>query len=112
MTDAAAMLPADLVSMFDLAPVSLWLEDYSGLKQLFDRWRAEGVRDLHAHLEADPRRVRECMAQYKVLQVNQQTLALFAADTQAALLPTCPACSATTWATRSAMSCRSSGRAG
>lgn len=29
--------------MFELAPVSLWLEDYSALKQLFEAWRAEGA---------------------------------------------------------------------
>ncbi|RZI78450.1 MAG: diguanylate cyclase [Variovorax sp.] len=71
--------------MFDLAPVSLWLEDYSGLKTLFDRWRAEGVTDLAAHLDADMDRVRECMAQFRILRVNQQTLALFAAPDQDAL---------------------------
>ncbi|RYZ12787.1 MAG: diguanylate cyclase [Comamonadaceae bacterium] len=72
--------------MFDLAPVSLWLEDYGGLKRLFDRWRAEGVEDLLAHLDADPARVRECIAQYRVLRVNQRTLAMFGAPDQATLL--------------------------
>ena len=33
----------DYEHMFELAPVSLWLEDYSALRQLFTRWRAEGV---------------------------------------------------------------------
>lgn len=37
---------ADFEHMFELAPVSLWLEDYSGLKQLFDRWRAEGYQSV------------------------------------------------------------------
>jgi diguanylate cyclase (GGDEF)-like protein len=78
--------PADLESMFDLAPVSLWLEDYSGLKQLFDRWRAEGVTDLAAWLDEDPARVGECTAQFKVVQVNQHTLTLFGAGSQDHLL--------------------------
>ena len=30
----------DDAEMFDLAPVSLWLEDYSGIRQLFEEWRA------------------------------------------------------------------------
>ncbi|MEO5735966.1 MAG: histidine kinase, partial [Variovorax sp.] len=77
---------ADLESMFDLAPVSLWLEDYSALKQLFDQWREEGVTDLAAHLDGDVERVRQCMARLKVLQVNQHTLALFAAESQDVLL--------------------------
>jgi diguanylate cyclase (GGDEF)-like protein len=76
----------DLESMFDLAPVSLWLEDYSGLKRLFDQWRAEGVEDVAAHLRAEPQRVRDCMARLQVLRVNQRTLDLFAAATQEELV--------------------------
>ena len=48
--------------MFELAPVSLWLEDYSALKQLFEAWRAEGVRDLREHLEGHPKRAAQCAA--------------------------------------------------
>ncbi len=76
----------DLDAMFDLAPVSLWLEDYSRLKQLFDEWRAEGVQDLTAYLAEEPSRVRECLATYQVLRVNQATLNLFAASSQDELL--------------------------
>jgi len=72
--------------MFDLAPVSLWVEDYSAVKQLFDSWRDEGVTDLRAHLAQDPSRVRQCSAAFKVLQVNRRTLELFAADSQDTLL--------------------------
>jgi len=76
----------DLDAMFELAPVSLWLEDYSGLQRLFAQWRSEGVDDLRAHLEADPARVRACMAQYRILRVNQATLDLLAAPSQEVLL--------------------------
>ncbi len=79
-------LSADLESMFDLSPVSLWLEDYSALKDLFDEWRAAGVTDLAAHLAADPARIRDCMARFKVLRVNQHTLTLFGAQSQEELL--------------------------
>jgi diguanylate cyclase (GGDEF)-like protein len=72
--------------MFDLAPVSLWLEDYSELKRKLDGWRAEGVTDLVAYLGEDPQRVSDCMALLKVLRVNQHTLKLFAADSQQTLL--------------------------
>lgn len=69
----------DFEHMFELAPVSLWLEDYSALKQLFERWRAEGVTDIRAHFDENPARLRECTASLKVLRVNQRTLGLFAA---------------------------------
>lgn len=76
----------DFEHMFDLAPVSLWLEDFSGLKRLFDGWRAEGVIDLRAHLAADPKRLHECTASLQVLRVNQRTLDLFAASSAEALI--------------------------
>lgn len=77
---------ADFEHMFDLAPVSLWLEDYSALKRLFDAWRAEGVTDLLAHFAEDPARIRQCTASLKVLSVNRRTLSLFAASSQSELL--------------------------
>ena len=76
----------DFEAMFDLAPVSLWLEDFSGLHQLFDRWHSEGVEDLGAHLRAEPSRIAECMGMLQVLRVNDTTLKLFAASTQAELV--------------------------
>jgi diguanylate cyclase (GGDEF)-like protein len=66
--------------MFELAPVSLWLEDYSALKALFQRWRDEGVTDLRAHFEADPSRAKQCSACIRLIKVNRKTLALFGAD--------------------------------
>ena len=73
-------------ALFDLAPVSLWLEDYSALRQLFDRWRAAGVRDLRSFLQQQPERVRECSAAYRVLRVNRRTLELFSAPDQQTLI--------------------------
>lgn len=69
----------DDAEMFDLAPVSLWLEDYSALKALFAEWRAAGVTDLRAHLLADPSRVKACSERLRVLKVNRKTLSLFGA---------------------------------
>ncbi len=76
----------DFELLFDSAPISLWLEDYSLLKNLFDQWRAEGVTDLEAHLRADPGRVEACAACYRVLRVNRQTLTVFAARSQQELI--------------------------
>ncbi len=65
--------------IFDLAPVSLWLEDYSGVKALFDGWRRAGVTSLRDHLTGHPERVKECASRIRVLQVNRKTLSLFGA---------------------------------
>ncbi|CAH1653285.1 sensor domain-containing diguanylate cyclase [Chelatococcus asaccharovorans] len=70
----------DDTEMFELAPVSLWLEDYSGLRQIFDAWRASGVTDLRAHLLADLDRVRQCSGSIRIIKVNRKTLSLFEAS--------------------------------
>lgn len=76
----------DDAEMFDLAPVSLWLEDYGGIRQLFEEWRAEGVTDLAGHLHADPSRIKACSERIRVLKVNARTLTLFEATDLAELV--------------------------
>ena len=63
----------DFEHMFEMAPVSLWLEDFSALKLLFDSWRADGVTDLRAHLSVHPELFPQCAAALKILKVNQRT---------------------------------------
>ncbi len=65
--------------MFDLAPVSLWLEDYSALRSLFEAWRRDGVVRLAPFLHQDPARVTACSDAIRVLRVNQRTLDLYQA---------------------------------
>ncbi|APW43427.1 sensor domain-containing diguanylate cyclase [Rhodoferax saidenbachensis] len=83
---APATSGADFEQLFESAPISLWLEDYSALKSLFDSWRAQGVTDLEAHLRASPERAQQCSRCYQVLKVNQKTLQVFAAESQQELL--------------------------
>lgn len=80
-----ASTPSDDESMFELAPVSLWLEDFSGVRALFERWRARGVRDIRAHLLEHPQCVQDYGAVIRVLKVNRRTLQLLAAPDQATL---------------------------
>lgn len=74
--------PADFEHLFESAPISLWLEDYSALKTLFDSWRAEGILDFASYLRASPERLAQCSACLKVIKVNQKTLQVFAANSQ------------------------------
>ncbi|MBB5392179.1 MULTISPECIES: sensor domain-containing diguanylate cyclase [unclassified Herbaspirillum] len=73
----ASRNPAQALSeqeTFDLTPVSLWKEDYSGMKRLFDEWRAQGVTDLQAYLKEDITRAQACARQIRVVDVNRRTL--------------------------------------
>ncbi len=72
--------------LFDYAPMSLWLEDYSALKSLFDTWRAQGVVYLRPYLYQAPERAQQCARCYQVLRVNRKTLQVFAATSQQELL--------------------------
>ncbi len=85
MTELPARLSASTPDLevsggiFDLAPVSLWIEDYSGVKALFDAWRRAGVTSVRDHLTGHPERVKECASRIRLLQVNRKTLNLFKA---------------------------------
>lgn len=72
--------------MFELAPLPLWLEDFSRVKILLDGWRAAGVSDLKAYLQANPALVREAALSIRVIAVNQKTVELFEADDAADLI--------------------------
>ncbi len=87
---APIALQSDDAQMFESAPISLWLEDYSALRTLFDRWRSQGVSDLAAHLSQDPGHLKLCAASLKVLKVNQKTLQVFSASSQQELVARLP----------------------
>ncbi len=78
--------PDDDATMFDLAPVSLWIEDFSAVKALFEQLQAEGVGDITAFLAANPDRVRQCSERIRILKVNRKTLSLFGARDLAHLM--------------------------
>jgi diguanylate cyclase (GGDEF)-like protein len=71
---------------FEIMPASLWLIDSSGLKRLFDLWRAQGVTDLRAWFTSDPARVLACYNQLAVLRVNRHTLTMLGAADLSQLL--------------------------
>lgn len=75
----------DFEHMFEIAPVSLWLEDYSDVRRLLMQWRDQGVVDVEAHLRENRECVRAYGAGIRLLRVNQRTLELFAAPDQATL---------------------------
>lgn len=65
--------------IFELAPIAMWIEDFSGVKAQFDAWRRDGVEDLRSFLMADRSRVAECSSKIGILKVNAKTLELFEA---------------------------------
>ena len=68
--------------MFENSPISLWEEDFSGVKQILDSLRQEGVTDFRSYLESHPEVVANCTEQVEILDVNKATLLLFGAKTK------------------------------
>ena len=73
-------------SLFEYAPVSLWEEDYSGIKQFLDSLRASGVVDFARYLDQHPQEIENGMRRIKVNHVNRETLKMFGAASAAELL--------------------------
>lgn len=66
--------------IFNLAPIAMWIEDFSEVKTLFDQWRAEGVTDIRSFLAQDRDLIVSCSTRIRILDVNAKTLELFEAD--------------------------------
>ena len=75
-----------LITLFEYAPISLWEQDFSGIKRLFDELRRVGIESLALYLDGHPAFLDECMRQIKVLNINQKTVSLFKAESKPALL--------------------------
>lgn len=69
------------LSIFNLAPMAMWIQDFSAVKKIFQQWQDEGIEDLEQYLLEDPERLQPCLRVIKTIQVNQSTLELYdAAD--------------------------------
>ena len=73
-------------SLFEYAPISLWEEDYSGIKNFFDELRASGVTDLNKYLDQHPEEIDNNLRRIKVTHVNRETLNMFGAKSEMELL--------------------------
>ena len=74
--------------LFEHSPISLWVEDYAGIKRLFASLRAQGivdVGDFARHIRTNPDFVGVCIASIRVIDVNRRTLELFRAPSKETL---------------------------
>jgi len=73
-------------SVFEDSPISLWEEDFSGVKAYLDRLRQDGVTDFREYFEKHPEAVTHCGTLVKVVDVNTATLTLYGARSKGELL--------------------------
>lgn len=62
--------------VFENSPISIWEEDFSGVKALFDTLRKAGVTDVGAHFGKHPEVLAQCVEQTRIVNVNQAAVAL------------------------------------
>lgn len=67
------------LSIFNLSPTAMWIQDFSAVKKIFQQWTAQGIQDLEHYLLEDPERLQPCLEKIKTIQVNQSTLELYEA---------------------------------
>lgn len=57
--------------LFEHAPVSIWEEDFSGVRRYLEELRQAGVTDFFAYFSAHPEAVARSAAQVKIVDVNR-----------------------------------------
>ncbi|MEP6896770.1 MAG: histidine kinase, partial [Chloroflexota bacterium] len=73
-------------SLFEQAPISLWEQDYSGIKKFLDELRANGVVDFEKYLNEHSEKIDNSIDLITVTHVNLETLNMFGAESEAELL--------------------------
>ena len=73
-------------TIFENSPVSIWEEDFSDVKTLFDHLRSEGVKNLDSHFDDHPELIRQCTELSRIINVNHATLILHKAANKEVLL--------------------------
>ena len=72
--------------IFQTAGVSIWEEDFSQVKAALDDLKAQGVRDFSQYLAAHPEFIQQAISMVKIIDVNDATVKLFAAQSKDELL--------------------------
>lgn len=72
--------------VFENSPVSIWEENFSGVKAFMDGLREEGVIDMEAYLVQHPETPRKYADLVKIVDVNQAALTLHEAASKNELL--------------------------
>jgi signal transduction histidine kinase len=68
--------------LFEHAPIAIFEQDFSAVKQRIDQLRREGVRDFRAFFAAHPAVVTECIQQVRFLTWSRASLAMYGARNQ------------------------------
>ena len=77
---------ARLVELFEEMPLSLREEDYTAIKQRFDRLQDQGIDDLRGYLAVHPEEIAACLSELSVLNVNETSVQMYRAADKTELI--------------------------
>ncbi|MBU0475624.1 MAG: PAS domain S-box protein [Bacteroidetes bacterium] len=66
--------------VFENSPVSIWEEDFSEVKKLFDDLKMIGVTDIETHFNQHPEIIKQCADLTKIVDVNKAAVELHKAN--------------------------------
>jgi diguanylate cyclase (GGDEF)-like protein len=72
--------------LFNYSPTSLWVNDFSEIKQMLQTLRDQGIEDFRTFVDVHPDFIEQCMGAIRTIDVNQQTLTMFGASSKQELL--------------------------
>lgn len=76
--------------LFEFSPISLWEEDFTGVKKRLDALKKRGVKDFSKYFKKHPEEVKACAKEVKVIDVNKRTLEMYKARDKKTLLKGLP----------------------
>ena len=72
--------------LFEQSPVSIWVEDFSGVVEYLNDLKKEGIKDFRAYFMTYPDKIYECIQNLRVVDVNDTTLETYKAPDKPTLL--------------------------
>lgn len=72
--------------VFENSPVSIWEEDFSKVKAIFEDLKSKAVTDLETYFAQHPESVQQCAESVRIIDVNKATLTLHEAGSKQELL--------------------------
>ena len=72
--------------MFDTTTVSIWEEDYSGVKTALDELKAAGIEDIRSYLDEHPEFMQQAAKLTRIVDVNDATLQIYGAKSKEELM--------------------------
>ncbi len=72
--------------VFENSPVSIWEEDFSEVKNLFDDLKQQGINNIETFFGQYPEVVQQCAGLIKIVDINQTALILHEAATKQELM--------------------------